>query len=187
DPRRPARRADHARRPDPDPATGDPRALRATLESARAPALAGDGDRGDRRSGVELPPRRAPARAADGGRTMIGFGILIALLNTAPLEVHSATRDVRDCLALADDRYAAATDGGVVFVDAAGVAERPLTILDGLPETRAHVIEPVAGSQSALWIGTEGGLARIERSNAGDRVSARYESASVRAIVEHHG
>ncbi|KIG19344.1 GGDEF family protein [Enhygromyxa salina] len=118
----------------------------------------------------------------------VGLGVaLIGVLASAPIEVHTATRDVRSCRAL-DHGYAAATDGGLVFLDDAGQAGAPLTALDGLPETRSYVVEPVAGQPGQLWVGTEGGLAKVERSDAGGRVIEAFaSSAPVRAVIEHGG
>ena len=117
---------------------------------------------------------------------MIGAVLLAGALVAGPgsVQVHTATRDVRDCHALGE-RVVAATDGGVVIVDADGVASAPLTALDGLPETRSYTLEPVAGSSDELWVGTEGGLARIEASGGRGRVIESVETqAPVRALVE---
>jgi ligand-binding sensor domain-containing protein len=132
---------------------------------------------------------------------------LVAVLATAPIDVqvHTATRDVRSCRAL-DHGYVAATDGGLVFLDDAGHTSAPLTALDGLPETRSYVVELVAGhaeqvggrgagegvarpaTQQQVWVGTEGGLARVERTSAGARVIEAFSTtAPVRAIIEHGG
>ncbi|PRQ02715.1 ligand-binding sensor domain-containing protein [Enhygromyxa salina] len=117
----------------------------------------------------------------------LALGMFMGVLATAPLEVHTATRDVRSCRAL-DHGYAAATDGGLVFLDDAGNSAAPLTALDGLPETRSYVVEPVAGQPGRVWVGTEGGLARVERSEAGARVVEAFTStAPVRAVLEHGG
>lgn len=117
---------------------------------------------------------------------VLGSITLAALLATGPIEVHTATRDVRGCRAL-DRGYVAATEGGVVFLDEQGVAEPALTTLDGLPETRSYVVESVMDSPSAIWVGTEGGLARIEHDEAGGRVVEVFESAPVRALVQDRG
>jgi ligand-binding sensor domain-containing protein len=107
------------------------------------------------------------------------------------LEVHTATRDVRDCLALdanGGGSYAAATDGGLVFLDEQGVPGPPLTALDGLPETRSYLVEPVQGSNDEVWVGTEGGLARVRLEAGGSgRVLDRFSSAPVRALAQHRG
>lgn len=118
---------------------------------------------------------------------MLGALAITGVLATAPLEVHTATRDVRSCRAL-DHGYAAATEGGLVFVDDAGQSGAPLTALDGLPETRTHVVEPVLGAADQVWVGTEGGLARVERTAAGGRVIEAFATAApVRAVIEHEG
>lgn len=117
---------------------------------------------------------------------MIAASVLAAMFAAAPIEVHTATRDVRGCQAL-ERGYVAASEGGVVFLDAAGVAEPALTALDGLPETRSYVVAPVAGSSTQVWAGTEGGLARIEHDQAGARVIEVIESAPLRALVQHAG
>jgi ligand-binding sensor domain-containing protein len=138
----------------------------------------------------------AKLRAALVCATMLGVGTLAAglparVLAAAPIEVHTATRDVRDCLALDAPGLAgatlAATDGGLVLVDASGRALETLTRLDGLPDTRSYTIAPVLGSSQAWWVGTEGGLARVER--RGDRleVRGRWAAAPVRAVLEHEG
>ena len=80
---------------------------------------------------------------------------LLGLFAPEPSEVHSATRDVRDCQALAQG-YAAATDGGLVFVDADGQAGAPLTVFDGLPATRSYTVEPVLGQSAAEAFDTTG-------------------------------
>ena len=116
---------------------------------------------------------------------MIAAALIAGALVSAPMQVHTATRDVRDCLALGGDGYVAATDGGVVFVDRQGSASAPLTILDGLPQTRSFTVEAVAGSTSQVLVGTEGGLARIEQTTKGLRVvEAVATDAPVRAVLE---
>ncbi|NVB37814.1 hypothetical protein G6O69_08210 [Pseudenhygromyxa sp. WMMC2535] len=113
-----------------------------------------------------------------------------------PLEVHTATRDVRDCAALEHGLSAAATEGGLVLVDAHGRASAPLTALDGLPETRSHVVAAVDGQADQLWVGTEGGLAKVtfdhdpadpDAGPASPRVLAVHRSAPVRAVLELDG
>jgi ligand-binding sensor domain-containing protein len=118
---------------------------------------------------------------------MLG-ALLLATLVTGPLEVHTATSDVRDCRALGDGGYVAATDGGVVFVDHAGSVEATLTAFDGLPETRTHVVERVHGSQDEVWVGSEAGLARVAVGDGGVRVIESIDApAPVRAVLEHEG
>jgi ligand-binding sensor domain-containing protein len=118
---------------------------------------------------------------------MLGV-MLVATLVAGPLEVHTATTDVRDCRALDDGDYVAATDGGVVFLDRSGVTETTLTAFDGLPETRSHVVERVHGSPDEVWVGTEAGLARIAHDDRGAHVIASHAApAPVRAVLEHDG
>ncbi|GEM_PF-1194861 len=137
-----------------------------------------------------------------GGLGGLGTWLLATTLAAAPTEVHTATRDVRDCLALSSPpdqtqtlnlapAYAAATDGGLVLLDADGRVHTTVTRFDGLPETRSYVLEPAAtlgtdtGTGTALWVGTEGGLARVELEHA--QVTATYSSAPVRAVIEDAG
>ena len=115
---------------------------------------------------------------------MIAASVLAAMFAAAPIEVHTATRDVRGCQAL-ERGYVAATEGGVVFLDAAGVAEPALTALDGLPETRSYVVAPVAGSSTQVWAGTEGGLARIEHDQAGARVIVATSHRGDDEVLQH--
>jgi ligand-binding sensor domain-containing protein len=118
---------------------------------------------------------------------MLGV-LLMAALVAGPLEVHTATTDVRDCRALDHGSYVAATDGGVVFVDRSGAVEATLTRFDGLPETRSHVIERVHGSPSEVWVGSEAGLARVTHDDRGAHVLERIDApAPVRAVLEHDG
>lgn len=117
---------------------------------------------------------------------MIGAWVLGVVLAGAPIEVHTATRDVRDCRVI-DQGVAAATEGGVVFVDGAGATVTTLTKLDGLPETRSHVIAPVSGSSTQLWVGTDGGLARIESAGRPKVLASVASPAPVRAVLEHDG
>jgi ligand-binding sensor domain-containing protein len=117
---------------------------------------------------------------------MIGLLLLAATL-AGPLEVHTATTDVRDCRAL-DGGYVAATDGGVVFLDPRGAVQERLTAFDGLPETRSHVVERVHGSPDEVWVGTEAGLARVARGDQGAKVIESIDApAPVRAVLEHDG
>jgi ligand-binding sensor domain-containing protein len=117
------------------------------------------------------------------------LGVLLATaLVAGPLEVHTATTDVRDCRALDDGGSVAATDGGVVFLDRSGLAESTLTAFDGLPETRSHVVERVHGSPDEVWVGTEAGLARVSHDDHGAHVVASIATpAPVRAVLEHDG
>lgn len=98
-----------------------------------------------------------------------------------PAAVHTATGDARDCRVLEDGGYVAATDGGVV------VNGRVLTRFDGLPETRSHVLERVVGSSEEIWVGTEGGLARVGVDGRARVLESVASPAPVRAVLEHDG
>lgn len=107
--------------------------------------------------------------------------------------VHTALADVAACLPLRGGQVLAATAGGLVLVDtAAGLhASQVWTSLDGLPGTRAHALRvdrvDKEGVADRVHVGTEGGLARLQRRAVGWRVSGTLPSKPVRAMARHDG
>jgi hypothetical protein len=82
---------------------------------------------------------------------------LPAVAAAAPI-VHTDTREVRACLPLPEGGALVGTGGGLVRVDAAGVRREVWTAADGLPGTR---IEALIADGDRLWVGADGGGARI--------------------------
>jgi len=92
--------------------------------------------------------------------------------------VHTSTSDVRACALDGEGRAIAATGGGLAVV-AAGGDTTVLTRLDGLPGTQ---VDAIARGDGAWWIGTEGGLARVEVAAEGVEVVEAFEGPAVRTI-----
>jgi ligand-binding sensor domain-containing protein len=107
-------------------------------------------------------------------------------------EIHTGLTPVHACLpapvAGGEPSFLAATDGGLVRVDASGTVRAVWTALDGLPGTRVRTL---ARDRGELWLGGESGLARVRLGDAPDPASAsdkiavleRYPSAPVHAIA----
>lgn len=102
----------------------------------------------------------------------------------------TATADARACATLPGGQLAAGTLGGLVLLGADGAASPALTALDGLPGTRVHA---VAAAPGGLWVGTEGGLARVALAAGADasglsaRVVRTWPGLPVHALREHDG
>jgi hypothetical protein len=107
-------------------------------------------------------------------------------------EIHTGLAPVHACLPVpvtgGEMSFLAATDGGLVRVDARGKVRAVWTALDGLPGTRVRAL---ARDRGALWLGGESGLARVR---VGDRLDTpgaaraldvleRHQSAPVHAIA----
>lgn len=76
-----------------------------------------------------------------------------------------------------------ATDRGVVIL---GVALQVLTTADGLPSNVVNVIQ--IGRQNEVWVGTRGGLARLEGKRFVPYASdSGLQQVDVTAILEDHG
>lgn len=89
--------------------------------------------------------------------------------------------DARACAPLPGGGVAVATGGGLVLVDAAGVA-RIVTSREGLPESRVHA---VAVDGEAVWAGTEAGAARVVV--ASGRVEKTVGHVPVHAVFVRSG
>ncbi|MFT7623826.1 MAG: hypothetical protein ACI9WU_003011 [Myxococcota bacterium] len=117
---------------------------------------------------------------------MIAALMVVAGLAGAAPEVSTATRDSRACQPLADGRVVVGTAGGLLVVDANDRVGPVHTALSGLPGTRVHSLA-VGGYDSrkpVLWIGTEGGTARVTvADDGGVAVLATYPSAPARAVI----
>lgn len=96
----------------------------------------------------------------------------------APTRAMTATNDARACTPLDKGGFAFATGGGLVITRPDG-SSVTLTSLDGLPETRVHA---VAQQGDALWVGTEGGAARVTLDGT-PRVARTVGRSPVHAIA----
>ncbi len=95
-----------------------------------------------------------------GGPVLFALSLASKIASADDTSVHAVTAlsDARGCAPLASGDVAVATGGGLALVRADG-SRRVVTALDGLPETRAHVVvEDGAG----VWVGTEAGAARVD-------------------------
>ena len=115
---------------------------------------------------------------------------LVLLLGLFGLEHPAATApraltnldDVQACLPLAGDTLLLGTAGGLLLASDDGGEQRVWTRLDGLPGTRIHAL---LREGQTIWIGTDGGLARMDLTSQQTRLVARC--APVRAIARHRG
>ncbi len=105
----------------------------------------------------------------------------------ATLQAHTALAHLATCLPLADGSVFTGGEGGLAWVDLdAGLQPKDFwTALDGLPGTRVHALW--AAGVDTVYVGTEGGLARLVRRGDLWRVSGTSPSKPVRAIVPHDG
>lgn len=101
----------------------------------------------------------------------------VAASDPPPVQARTSLEDVRSCTALRGGGYAVATGGGLALVREGRV--RTLTALEGLPETRVHV---VVESAEGLWVGTERGAALVAL-GAEPRVVRTVLDEPVRAIA----
>ncbi|HWN69938.1 MAG TPA: hypothetical protein VNM90_19985, partial [Haliangium sp.] len=104
-------------------------------------------------------------------------------------EIHTGLTPVHACLPVpvagGEPGFLAATDGGLVRVDASGEVRAVWTALDGLPGTRVRTLARDGGE---LWLGGESGLARVRLGNGPEAprkidVIERHPSAPVHAIA----
>jgi ligand-binding sensor domain-containing protein len=103
-------------------------------------------------------------------------------------EIHTGLTPVHACLPVpvtgGEPGFLAATDGGLVRVDASGAVRAVWTALDGLPGTRVRAL---ARDRGELWLGGESGLARVRLGAAGTpgeiAVLERHPGAPVHAIA----
>jgi ligand-binding sensor domain-containing protein len=99
----------------------------------------------------------------------------------ATVEVFTSTADVRDCALSDAGDVLAATGGGLVRLDADGRARGVLTRLDGLPGTQVDALSRRA--DGTVWVGTEGGLARVRLDDAAAGGLAIEQTIAGPAIV----
>lgn len=117
----------------------------------------------------------------------VAFALVAALpgvAGAAPAVLHTDTSEVRACLPLAEGGALIGTGGGLVRVDAAGVRRETWTAADGLPGTR---IESLIADGDGLWLGADGGGARVDVDGATLRVIRRVSGRPVRDVVVHGG
>lgn len=128
--------------------------------------------------------------------TLCGAGALWASAARADAvradEIHTGLTPVHACLPVpvpgGEVSFLAATDGGLVRVDASGQVHAVWTALDGLPGTRVRALVRDRGE---LWLGGESGLARVRLGAAPHAPGApgsiavleRHQSAPVHAIA----
>jgi hypothetical protein len=110
------------------------------------------------------------------GRALL---VLAALAAPAHARVFTNTDEVRACLPLGGGDTLAGTAGGLVRLDAAGLAQRVWTASDGLPGTR---IDALVADGERIWVGTDAGVAEL----AGD-VAHAVATRPVRDIARWHG
>jgi ligand-binding sensor domain-containing protein len=117
-------------------------------------------------------------------------GVMLGALPGAPWastaradEIHTGLAPVHACAPVpaagGEASFLAATDGGLVRVDARGQVRAVWTALDGLPGTRVRAL---ARDRGELWLGGEDGLARV-RIDDRLHVLERHRSAPVHAIA----
>jgi ligand-binding sensor domain-containing protein len=135
--------------------------------------------------------RRAAVLALCGAMASGMLGALWASAARAD-EIHTGLTPVHACLPVpvtgGEASFLAATDGGLVRVDAHGKVRAVWTALDGLPGTRVRTLVRDRGE---LWIGGESGLARVRVGDGLDTLDAaraldvleRHQSAPVHAIA----
>jgi len=94
-------------------------------------------------------------------RLGVPHAILAILGITVPAQartVFTNTDEVRACLPLASGDTLVGTGGGLVRVDADGLARRVWTASDGLPGTR---IDALVADGDRVWVGTDAGVAQL--------------------------
>ena len=113
--------------------------------------------------------------------------LTLALALTVTLAARSAAADVltdvnevHACRPLGDGAFLVGTSGGLVRVDAQGVARSVWTAVDGLPGTR---VDAIFADGRDLWIGSEAGAALVELDGATLRVRRKVASKPVRDLV----
>ncbi|MCL4225346.1 MAG: hypothetical protein KJZ91_12865 [Myxococcales bacterium] len=119
-------------------------------------------------------------------------GALVALALTAAAPaahaaaptVHTDTAEVRACLPLPDGGALFGTAGGLVRATADGRRRALWTATSGLPGTR---IEAVLGDGDHVWIGADGGAARVRVDGERLAIERTLASAPVRDLVRHDG
>ncbi len=99
-----------------------------------------------------------------------------------PLQVITATDDVRACVVTEGGVTLAGTAGGLAVYGADHALAQVVTALDGLPDTRVHALL-VEGK--TVWIGTERGLAKATLDHGRAVLTASFASPPVRAIARH--
>ena len=109
---------------------------------------------------------------------------LPAIAAAAPVVVHTDTSETRACLPLADGGALIGTGGGLVHVDAAGVRRETWTAADGLPGTR---IESLIADGDAVWIGADGGGARIAVDGPAIKLLRTLAGRPLRDVLVHAG
>jgi hypothetical protein len=107
---------------------------------------------------VRAPRGLATRRACVPGLIPLVGAVLGMAAPAEARTVFTSTDEVRACLPLPGGDTLAGTGGGLVRIDAAGVAQRVWTASDGLPGTR---IDALVADGDGVWIGTDAGVARL--------------------------
>lgn len=110
--------------------------------------------------------------------------MILAVLGAGAIAVSTDLTEVRACHVLDGGDVLVGTGGGLARYDARGNVRAVWTAVDGLPGTRIDDISTVG---DALWIGTEGGAARIVLDGTSLKVSRTAEQKSVRQVIEFGG
>jgi len=93
---------------------------------------------------------------------VVAIPVILAVLGmTSPAQartVFTNTDEVRACLPMAGGDTLVGTGGGLVQVDADGLARHVWTASDGLPGTR---VDALVADGDRVWVGTDAGIARF--------------------------
>lgn len=110
--------------------------------------------------------------------------MIAALLAAGVVSVTTNLTEVRACYPLDDGEVLVGTGGGLARYDASGTVRAVWTAVDGLPGTR---IDSISAVGDALWIGTEGGAAKITLDGAKLAIARTAETRSVRQVIAFGG
>ena len=110
-------------------------------------------------------------------RALLG---VIALAAPAEARVFTNTDEVRACVPLDNGDTLVGTGGGLVRVDATGIAKAVWTASDGLPGTR---IDALVADRDRVWVGTDGGVAQF----SSGKIDGAVATKPVRDIARWHG
>jgi ligand-binding sensor domain-containing protein len=109
---------------------------------------------------------------------LASLGVCLGARTALASDVYTDTSEVRACLTQGGATFAATRGGVVVTKDG---TTRVLTVLDGLPDTRAYALLATA---DGVWVGTERGAVEL---SARLEVQRAALDASVRAFASWNG